>query len=97
MTKEEKKQRHRELSREWARKKRVKEGKVKRVRFWVADKTKKCGDCHKLFKLESNNQKFCKICRPQKFVSLFIRPPKDPIDKLLDDMDFKRSKMNPYL
>ena len=83
--------------REYARRHRKETGKTGRKKFWVADIVKKCEQCKKNFKPDSNNQSYCHECRPRHFVVGVIRPPKDPIDKLLDDMDFKRSKMNPYL
>jgi len=52
---------------------------------------KTCNQCKKKYKPGSNNQIRCWDCRPRKF-SYDIKPPKDPVDIMLDQLEFDRVK-----
>lgn len=52
---------------------------------------KRCLKCKKEFKPNSNNQLKCFECKPRNFSGPII-PPRDPIEKMLDSMEFERAR-----
>lgn len=73
------------------RAKELRNGKEKRINFWVSDKKKKCKKCKREYQPGSNTQLYCHGCRvPVSRWVVSIRPSKDPVDAMLDEADLRR-------